>query len=46
MSHGYKNVTVAQLLMTMSRIPHTKTPLCYLDRCRRGLHVDTTAYVF
>jgi len=29
-SHGYENVAIARLLVTMFRIPHTNTPLCYL----------------
>jgi len=34
-----KNVTVAWLLVT-----HNATAVCCC--CQRGLHVDTTAYVF
>jgi len=35
-----KTVTVARLLVTVARIPHTYTVAGV------GLHVDTTAYVF
>jgi len=43
-----KTVTVARLLVTTARIPHTNMPLCYLrplPPAGVGLHVDTIAYV-